>query len=187
MADTRAAAAVLTGGASRRMGTDKATLRVEGVAMARRVADAALAAGAHPVVAVGGDVDGLAAAGLDVVPDRWPGEGPLGGLLSAAGHLAGRHLLVLACDLPMLDAATVQLVLDAPAADVALAVGDRPEPLCSRWSPNALAAADAAFAAGARSMHEALSAVVAAGGAVVEVVVDGAVLRNVNTPDDLPG
>ena len=53
------AGVVLTGGASRRMGRDKALLPVDGVPMAVRVATAMIAAGAHPVVALGGDADGL--------------------------------------------------------------------------------------------------------------------------------
>ena len=49
------AGAVLTGGRSSRMGRDKATLPVDGVPMAARVADALRRAGAEPVLAVGGD------------------------------------------------------------------------------------------------------------------------------------
>ena len=47
--------AVLCGGASRRMGTDKALVEVDGVPMAERVAGALHAGGCAPVVFVGGD------------------------------------------------------------------------------------------------------------------------------------
>ena len=64
--------AVLTGGASRRMGRPKADIEVDGVAMAARVADAMVAAGALDVARIG-----------DEVADHHPGEGPLGGVLTA--------------------------------------------------------------------------------------------------------
>ena len=73
------AGAVLTGGRSSRMGRDKATLPVDGVPMAARVADALRRAGAEPVLAVGGDQAALEALGLTWVADRHPGEGPSGG------------------------------------------------------------------------------------------------------------
>lgn len=78
------AGAVLCGGASRRMGRDKALISLEGRALAVRVAEAVAAAGASGVVAVGGDLDGLRAAGLAAVPDRdGPGAGPLAGIVTA--------------------------------------------------------------------------------------------------------
>ena len=55
------AGAVLTGGRSSRMGQDKATLPVDGVPMAARVAGALRRAGAEPVLAVGGDQTALEA------------------------------------------------------------------------------------------------------------------------------
>ncbi|MGH9084822.1 MAG: NTP transferase domain-containing protein, partial [Acidimicrobiales bacterium] len=53
----------MCGGSSTRMGRDKATLEVGGVAMAVRVADALRAAGADEVRAIGGDAAGLARLG----------------------------------------------------------------------------------------------------------------------------
>ncbi|HEX3090596.1 MAG TPA: NTP transferase domain-containing protein, partial [Ilumatobacteraceae bacterium] len=57
--------AVLCGGASRRMGSDKATMQVAGVAMARRVADALTAAGCARVFAIGGEAADLTGLGLE--------------------------------------------------------------------------------------------------------------------------
>src|SRR5690606_32897540 len=62
------AGAVLTGGASRRMGTDKALLEVDGRPLARRLAEVLAAAGCDPVWCQGGDEPALRALGLDVVP-----------------------------------------------------------------------------------------------------------------------
>ena len=75
--------AVLCGGASRRMGVDKAAVEVDGTPMARRVGDVLAAAGCSPVIAIGGDPTALGHLGLDVVDDGFPGQGPLGGILTA--------------------------------------------------------------------------------------------------------
>ena len=98
--------AVLTGGRSTRMGTDKAFVEVDGRPMAGRVAAALRAAGAAEVLAVGGDLDRLPSLGFDrAVPDRHPGEGPLGGLLTALAAAGHDVVVVLACDVPAARAA----------------------------------------------------------------------------------
>jgi molybdopterin-guanine dinucleotide biosynthesis protein A len=175
-------AAVLTGGQSRRMGRDKATLPVDGIAMARRVADTALAGGCTDVVAIGGPAERREVHGLAVVADRWPGEGPLGGIATAL-HAVGAPVLVLACDLAWIDAGTVAAVLAAAAvvdSDVVTAVTDRVQPLCALWRPSALGALERALEAGERSVVSLL-----AGLSVTQVPVDARALRNVNTPTDL--
>jgi molybdopterin-guanine dinucleotide biosynthesis protein A len=65
------------------MGRDKAFVVVDGEPMVVRVARALQGAGAAEVVAVGGDEAGLSAVGLAHLPDDHPGEGPLGGVLTA--------------------------------------------------------------------------------------------------------
>lgn len=178
------AGAVLTGGASRRMGRDKATLRVDGSAMARRVADALVEAGCHPVVAVGGTATQLATLGLRVVDDTWPGEGPLGAIIVALRD-AGGAVLVAACDLPWLDGATVRQLITVsiahPDADVVHAQSTRIEPLCALWRPSALAVIEPLFDAGERSMHAAIGAL-----AAVACSVEAVRLTNINRPADLP-
>jgi molybdenum cofactor guanylyltransferase len=182
-----AAGVVLTGGASRRMGRDKATLRVDGSAMASRLAGRLYEAGCTPVLCVGGDLDGLRALGLDARADRWPGEGPLGGVLTALELVGEATVLIVACDLIDLDVATMSAILDAPEADVAVAHSGRREPMCGRWSASVHAGLLAAFERGERSMQGGLTAVEAGGGSVVDVRVVAASMRNVNRPDDLAG
>lgn len=126
----RFAGAVLCGGASRRMGTDKALLELEGRALARRVADALEQAGAVPVVGVGGDLRRLRDRGLDVVPDDHPGAGPLGGVLTALRVLGEADVVVvLACDLlhpsPIAIRAVVDPLVAPPTALTAPADADR--------------------------------------------------------------
>src|SRR5262245_38669006 len=127
--------AILTGGASTRMGRDKATdVEVDGRPLVRCVADALVAAGADEVLAIGGDAGKLAAAGLDVVPDAHPGEGPLGGILTALRRARNDTVVVLSCDLAWLDAATVARLLEVDTNAPVVARTDRRQPLIARWS-----------------------------------------------------
>jgi molybdenum cofactor guanylyltransferase len=132
--------AVLTGGASRRLGLDKALVEVGGRSLAECSAAALRGAGAAEVVAVGGDLEVLAALpSVDrAVPDRHPGEGPLGGLLTAFAESSDDVVVVLACDVPGITAGDVSRLLDAlrsePHAAVAHAVVDgRVQPLTAAW------------------------------------------------------
>jgi molybdopterin-guanine dinucleotide biosynthesis protein A len=171
--------AVLCGGASRRMGADKATIPVAGVAMARRVADALVAAGCSPVVAIGGDAGELSRLGLEYIADEFPGEGPLGGVLTALA--IGAPVAVLACDLPNLRAETVTSLIEALGEhDAAVARRDHPEPLCAVWSDGAASLLRAQFQAGERAMHRAIK-----GLDIAWVTVPETDLANINTPIDL--
>lgn len=181
------AGAVLTGGAGTRMGTDKALLAVAGRPMALRVAEALAAAGADPVVCVGGDGRALAAHGLEVVPDAAPGEGPLAAVVTALAALTGRTVLVAACDLVAPDpdamAATVR-ALHGSGADVAVPVIDgTPQWIHAAWAPSALEPLQAALAGGERAIHRAarrLSVCTVDG-------LDPAALADADHPGDLPG
>jgi molybdenum cofactor guanylyltransferase len=177
------AGAVLTGGHSSRMGRDKATLTIDGVPMAARVADALHSAGAEPVLAVGGDRAALEAFGLAWVADRYPGEGPLGGIMSAFGAVGHEGVVaVVATDLPALGASVVQaLVAALRAHDVAVAGGEHPEPLCAVWRISTCEAVlTGAFEQGERAVHRAWTALDR-----IVVPVPAQYLRNVNHPDDL--
>jgi molybdenum cofactor guanylyltransferase len=185
------AGAVLCGGASRRMGRDKALLPLGGRALAVRVADALAAAGAGRVVAVGGDLAGLRAAGLDAVPDEAPGAGPLTGVLTALANLGatGRDVVFVgSCDLvaPDRDAVrrTVAALAGAPGADAAVpVVGGRRQWLHAAWRGRARVPLAAAFAAGERSVH---GAVARAGLHVVDLDLPPASVADADRPGDLP-
>ncbi len=180
------AAAVLAGGRSRRMGTTKALIEVDGRAMADRVLDAARSVGADPVVLLGGDPTQLASLSAPVVLDRYPGEGPVGGVLAALQHFEGTadRVLILPCDLVDLDASTLLPLLEAEAGDgfskVWVAASDRLEPMCAIWSTEAIGVIEDRFNAGERAVHAVISAL-----PHVAVTVDPAGLVNINTPDQL--
>ena len=178
--------AVLVGGQSRRMGRDKALIEVDGTTMVDRAAELLRAAGCNLVVAIGPD---RLAGSVTPLADRYPGEGPLGAIVTALDHAAevgADAAFVIACDLPDLDVATLTTLLEAvngagAQPSVTLAGAPRREPLIAVWATSCLAPLEAAFAGGQRSVHRAIDSIV--GLQVVEVQVDPARVRNVNTPD----
>lgn len=194
----RRGGAVLTGGASTRMGRDKALVTVGGRPMAQIVADALAAAGCDEVVLIGGDAAQLGVLSIPVIADREPGSGPLGGVLAALewfavegsgdGSDGGKPawVAVAACDLPMLTPTVVTSLFDAagnePDLDAVVAFSDRLEPAMAVWNTDAGPRLRVLFDEGERAVHRALDRL-----RVVQVTVDPALLRNVNTPTDLPG
>lgn len=177
-------AAVLVGGASSRMGVDKALLEVDGVPMALRVAHA-LGHGVDRFVYLIGGLESTAERlGLGHIPDRLPGEGPMVGVWSALHHLDD-DVLVAACDLPDLDPVTVQSIAahDHRDVDVVVAVADgRRQPSLARWGIGSLAAIETAICAGRRSMLDVLGLL-----RVAEVECGADALLNANCISDLDG
>ncbi len=107
-------AAILAGGQSRRMGTDKALLRLtlDGPTLIERVL-AAIRTIADDVFLVAND-DRLAWLNLRVVPDTFPGAGSLGGIYSAVAGAREGHCLVVACDMPFLAPSLLHALADTP-------------------------------------------------------------------------
>jgi molybdopterin-guanine dinucleotide biosynthesis protein A len=181
------AGAILAGGASRRMGRTKALVDVDGVPMALRVASALTSGGCRDIAIVGGSMSELAALGLPVVADEAPGEGPLGGVLTALRHFTeASHVLVSACDLALLDAATVRKLLEAaqahPGSTATVAYTDRIEPALVVWARASLGDLAELFAEGERAVHRVLDQL-----DTQSVQVKARALTNVNRPLDVPG
>jgi molybdopterin-guanine dinucleotide biosynthesis protein A len=176
---------VLTGGRSRRMGTDKAMIEIGGEVLAVRVAGALAGGGCDPVVCQGGDAEALARHGLRVVPDSEPGLGPLHAIADALARAAPAYVVVSACDLPGLDAATVARLVAAGDAhpDVnVIAAADASGPhLLAVWRQPAAEDLAELLEQGVRSYRAALERLRA-----LIVQVPPSAVVNVNRPQDLP-
>ena len=190
MADGRLAsvsAALLLGGASERMGSDKAQLELAGAPAAVRLAER-LACLCEEVLLVGGappaDAEGRR------VPDP---EGPrcaLRGLVGALEAARAERVLVLAPDLFGLTPDLLLGLIAAPEADVVAPRTERgPEPLCALYRREpALREARARLATGRLALQELLGALSVhwlEGDDLRALGAPERMLANLNTPEEL--
>jgi len=177
---------VLTGGRSSRMGRDKALLPFRGTTLAGHVArQVSRAAGSAVFV---GNPQSYEQLGFPVIPDVYPGEGPLGGILTALSHTAAEWNLIAACDMPGISREFLRSLLIAAKAFEADAlipvnpVSGLAEPLCAVYRREARGPIEAAFGRGVRKVIDALhSDRLRLVGIKPSVV---ASFQNVNTPEE---
>lgn len=146
---------VLAGGRSTRMGRDKAALPFDGRAQLERAFGLVEPLVARCFVSVRADQqqDPLRARFPRIVDAPAAAEGPAVGIHSAQLAHPQCAWLVVACDLPLLDAPTLQHLIARrdPARDATAFRSSRdgtPEPLCAIWEPASAAALAGALAAG---------------------------------------
>jgi molybdopterin-guanine dinucleotide biosynthesis protein A len=182
MADGGVTGAILAGGASTRMGTDKATLCLpDGRAMIEVVADA-LGCVCSTLV-----VSGTASAleRLEHIPDLRPGCGPLGGVEAVLASGRADRYLFCPCDMPRLRSDMLGPLAEADGRAVVLRF-EQSEwflPLPVVLSVDVLPTVQAALDDGLRAVHRVLTRLEPI---VVEVPADWeAGLTSANTPEDL--
>ena len=180
---------VLCGGGSRRMGTDKALLLVDGQPLVLRVAEL-LSSVADPVLLASGKPGRLGDLGLAEVEDAIPGAGPLAGLV--AGLEASPHDLlgVVAADMPFASPELLRHLAErAGGADAVVPVtASGREPLHAVYSASALPGLRAALFEDHLAVRDALRTL-----RVLEVTEDewrradptGRFSLNLNRPEDL--
>ncbi len=103
-------AVILAGGESSRMGRDKAWVTVAGQPLMVRANRAIREAGVCEVYISGHGGRDYSSLGCPVLVDREPGFGPLAGMDRALEEVRAPLLLVLAVDLPRLDAEFIRLL-----------------------------------------------------------------------------
>ena len=127
---------VLAGGESRRMGRDKATLRRAGqtqLAFAMQLLDEFTE---RAFVSTRASQDDPERRRFEQIVDRYEGLGPIAGILSAMDEYPDVDWLVLACDLPNIDARTLSNLVTGRSADKPFTAyisshDGLPEPLCA--------------------------------------------------------
>jgi molybdopterin-guanine dinucleotide biosynthesis protein A len=150
---------VLAGGRSRRMGTDKALLPVDGRPLVCNVA-ARLAAHC-PTVLVASGRRRLLQVVWPQVDDRVPGAGPLAGILGGLAAATTPLVAVVAVDMPCPDTDVLRRLANAWSGHAAVVPthDGRPQPLHAVYATSALRPLAAAFDAGERSPTRALARV----------------------------
>ncbi|MCE2735780.1 MAG: molybdenum cofactor guanylyltransferase [Acidimicrobiaceae bacterium] len=174
--------AILIGGDSSRMGSDKATFEVDGLPMATRVAQAAKAAGAAEILLVGSTQAKAKKLSGTWKKDSFPGEGPLGGVITALKSASHDSVVVLSCDMPFItDAVITSLVRGLNDAQASVGRTDRLNWLCAAWSKEeCLQSLQGVWKRNERAVHRAAVLL-----DVAEVPVPAVAVRNINTPADL--
>lgn len=111
-AGCRVSAAVLAGGKSSRMGTDKALVPVSpgGPVMLEMIL-ATLQSISDDVFIVASERPAYSVFGFPVLPDHYPAGGVLGGIGSALRYARYERCLVVGCDMPLLNPAVLRLLL----------------------------------------------------------------------------
>ncbi len=192
-------ACLLSGGASRRMGTDKALLPHPAGGTWLEFSLGRLAALPLPITLLSHHRAHHALARplrdgrgqpITVLEESPPREGPLLALERLMAHHPGEGLLLCPVDMPWLEVAALQTLLGAAAAPAAPAAihlahdGRRLQPLLGVYPahPGLRQRLGAFTAAGGRRLQDWL-----AGEAVVPVALPPAGLRNANTPDAATG
>ena len=187
-ADQTLSGVILAGGASRRMGVDKAVLQTRG----RRLVDrAAMTLGeiVDDVVCARGNRSPLDLDGIIEVPDAVADAGPLGGLVAGLEAVRPDLVAVLAVDLPTPNAAVLRRLAehhDGSDAVVPVVYG-RWQPLHAIWARSAAPALRRRLDSDDRSLAGALRTL-----DIVEIgpegwgdLDDGSFARDVDVPADL--
>lgn len=177
---------VLAGGKSSRMRIDKAALRYRGGSQLAEAMRLVTPLVARAFVSVRADqADDPVRAGFAQIIDREENLGPVAGIMAAQAQYPDVAWLILACDLPFLDAATLRHLLAArdPTRDATAYISSHdglPEPLCAIYEPGSSQKLSAHLLSGRQCPRKFLLQ------ANVHLVAapDAHALDNVNTPDE---
>ncbi len=175
------------------MGRDKGALRVGGESLLARQARVLAQAGVgERIVSLRpGQPHPDPTVELPVVRDWAPGAGPLAGIVAGLHRVAPRDLVVLAVDMPGIDAAHLAPLVEGTGAGrtVAYRIDGRWEPLCTRYAPDVLPEAKRRLARGQGSPSALLDALADRGRVdPIEVPTEEAGgFRSWNRPEDVEG
>jgi molybdopterin-guanine dinucleotide biosynthesis protein A len=177
---------VLAGGASRRMGQDKASLTLHGRPQLDWARDLLARHCEKVFVSIrAGQQDDPVRSGQPVIVDTHDGAGPIAGIAAAQAAHADHGWLVLACDLPFVDDDCIETLVrqrdGRPVVAFASTHDGLPEPLCAIYEPASREGVLAAIASGRNCPRKFILGT----GVALLSQPDPAALENVNTPEEL--
>lgn len=177
---------ILTGGRSSRMGIDKCFIKWHGKEQCYYLAELLKECCREVFISCREDQQEKFDTAYDVLPDAFHGIGPLAGVLTAFFKRPASAWLIVACDLPLIDAVTVQFLLgkrneNKIATAFANPYDGLPEPMLTVWEPASLPVLQESLGKGISSLRRILlqSAV-----ALIEPP-HPASFVNVNTPAEM--
>jgi molybdopterin-guanine dinucleotide biosynthesis protein A len=181
-------AAILAGGKSSRMGTNKALLDIGGRRMIEQVAEIVQQVCEHYFV-VANTPERYDFLNIPCYEDIIKNVGPLGGIHSALTHANSRHCLVIACDLPFISVGLLKYLCENAAGHHIFAIESSRgiEPLCAVYSKKSLQTIEAQILQkefAVIDLYKRLTAKIVHT-KELDGILDDAFFLNVNTPEDL--
>ena len=152
---------ILAGGGSTRFGRDKALVEIGGKPMLARMIELLQSVPMKGKVIAAREK--YSALGAEIIEDRWPGEGPLGGIITALEDAAKSTArpewnVILSCDMPFLTPEWTRYVATRAARSAAQVILPHstggPEPLCACWRTDAAETLRVAFEKGVRKVTD---------------------------------
>jgi molybdopterin-guanine dinucleotide biosynthesis protein A len=180
---------VLAGGESRRMGQDKALLLRDGKSQLEYVATLLADVTDRTFVSTRAEQRGERERGqYDQIVDRYENMGPIAGIMSAMDEFPAADWLVVACDLPNIDTATLRFLIasqsvDTPFTAFRSSFDELPEPLCAIYKSGSREVIQEFIEDGIRCPRKIL---IRADTHLLDQP-NPAALDNINTPADLKG
>lgn len=162
----RVSAYILAGGGSTRFGRDKALVDFAGKPMLERMVE--LMRSFTKRVNVVSAPAKYAEFGVEIVADRWPREGPLGGIITALQHAqeiaqAFEWHIIVSCDMPFLTVDWMKFLAERTEKSDAQVIlphsAHGPEPMCACYRTSAGPRLRDAFEGGVRKVTQALKQV----------------------------
>lgn len=181
--------AILAGGTSSRMGSDKSLLPFDGIAIIEVIYHK-LATLFREVIIVTNTPEAYAFIPCRKVPDILPGEGSIAGLHSALLHSTTPKVFVVACDMPMLSPVLLRHLCRIEGewdAVVPMTEAGYPEPLHALYARSALNEIETALKRGNKSIRLLYDRIRTRKVSWEEIEgIKGAVdsFRNINTPQE---
>ena len=132
---------ILAGGKSRRMGIDKKWIKIGRDSLIERTYHLLTNTLGQPPIIVCNDTETVFPSTWEVIRDKVPGKGPLGGLVALLEHCRSAWASVLPVDLPYLTSEEINLLLASPRNDyevITLSEAGDPEPLIALYSKSTL-------------------------------------------------
>ncbi len=131
---------VLAGGKGKRLGRDKGLIKWQGKEQRYHIADILKAQCEQVFISCRAEQQAEIPEGYQPLPDTFLDLGPYGGILSALRAQPDHAWLVVACDLPLLDADTIQFLIEHRNRETIATTFESPhdglpEPLITIWEP----------------------------------------------------
>ena len=103
--------AIIAGGQSRRMGRDKAFVKLHGKPLIQHTLDRCASLGQAETIIIANNPAAYAHLGLPMHGDALPGKGALGGIYTALLRAKYDAVLALACDMPFVNSGLLRFML----------------------------------------------------------------------------